>query len=197
MARRALRGGLNGIEAMSRPLHPLAQLLSPRSVAIVGISPTRTQARNALANLAEGGYRGPTYLVHPTLDRFEDAPVYRDLDALPEVPECVVLALSAEKSVEQLDLAGRLGVKSAIVFASGFAESDEAGRRREALLAETASRHGMQLCGPNCMGLVDPASRPSSAHGRPSAASAASTCSRIPARAASCSAMRAASASDG
>ncbi|MFM0731112.1 acetate--CoA ligase family protein [Paraburkholderia sediminicola] len=134
---------------------PLSSLFSPKSVAILGISPQRSHGQSTFLNLQKGRFEGSIYLVHPTSSLFEGEKVYASLDVLPQVPECVVLAISAEKVLEQLEVAGRMGVRAAVVYASGFAESNQNGQRREAELVETAKRFDIQLCGPNCMGLVD------------------------------------------
>jgi acyl-CoA synthetase (NDP forming) len=49
----------------------------------------------------------------------------------------------------------RRNIGAAMVFASGFAEMDDAGRAEQEMLARTAADGGIALCGPNCIGLVN------------------------------------------
>jgi acyl-CoA synthetase (NDP forming) len=46
-------------------------------------------------------------------------------------------------------------VRSVVVFAAGYAEAGEEGRRKQDALAAAAARHGIALAGPNCMGLTN------------------------------------------
>lgn len=137
----------------------LHALFAPTSVAIVGVSPQRTHGGNVISNLRSIGYTGSIHPVHPTATEFEGLRVAPDLEALDAAPACAVFVLSAEKAVGELRKAGRMGVKAAVVFASGFGELNAAGARLELELSATAKEFGIQLCGPNCMGLADYSTR--------------------------------------
>lgn len=141
------------------PTTHLHALFAPTSVAIVGVSPQRTHGGNVIANLRSIGYTGSVYPVHPTATEFEGLRVAPDLEALDTAPACAVFVLSADKVVGELRKAGRMGVKAAVVFASGFGELNAAGARLEQELSATAKAFGIQLCGPNCMGLADYSTR--------------------------------------
>lgn len=136
--------------------HRLSPLLAPRSVAVMGASPRQgTVGNRAVRALAEFGFPGAIYPLHPEATSVCDLPAYRGLDALPEVPDCLLLAISAEKAVPALEAAAARGVKAAVLFASGFAETDDAGRARQATLRALADRTGLVVCGPNCLGLAN------------------------------------------
>ena len=47
------------------------------------------------------------------------------------------------------------GTKVAVLFSSGFGEMGESRRAREAKLLETAITHGVRLCGPNNLGVIN------------------------------------------
>ena len=49
----------------------------------------------------------------------------------------------------------RRKIGAALVFASGFAEMDEAGRADQDAMARIANEAKLALCGPNCIGLVN------------------------------------------
>ena len=49
---------------------------------------------------------------------------------------------------------GRKGVESAVIFADGFAEGGEQGKRLQQQLTDAANAAGVKLLGPNCMGFV-------------------------------------------
>lgn len=142
-----------------RPAFRIDALFNPRSVAIVGASVSRTHAVNPVKNMRAAGFAGSIFAVHPTATAFMDMPVYRSIIEAPAVPECAIFALGADKVVPALREAAQAGIKAAVIYASGFGELDETGRRREAEIAAIAREHAIAVCGPNGMGLFDLHSR--------------------------------------
>jgi len=53
-------------------------------------------------------------------------------------------------------VAAQRGVRAAIVFDGGFAERGDEGQRRQEELSAICREAGIALCGPNCMGVVNP-----------------------------------------
>ena len=67
--------------------------------------------------------------------------------------DLVILALSAETTLPYLERCHALGIPAALVYAAGYAETNEAGgTAKQAELVAFAGRSGMQVAGPNCMG---------------------------------------------
>ncbi len=137
----------------------LARLIEPRSIAVVGASP-RAGAFGArvLENLAH--YGGEIYPVNDRYERIGLLACHASLKALPERPDCVVVAVPREGVEPVLEEAAALGVGGAVVFSSGFAEV----RAREwheaqERITRLAQRTGLRVLGPNCMGFVNQALR--------------------------------------
>jgi len=144
----------------SSPAHRLQPLLEPKRVAILGASPREnTLGNNVVANLVRFGFSGGLYPIHPTATEVAGQRAYANIASLPEVPDCVVLALSADKVLQALEEAASHGVRAAVVFASGFAELGEEGRALQTSLQALCERTGLVICGPNCLGLVNIAQR--------------------------------------
>ena len=134
----------------------LAPLMRPLSIAVLGASPRpNTLGNNAVANLLRFGYEGKVFPVHPSAPEVAGLPAYANLASLPEVPDCAVVALSSDKVLSTLAEAAERGVGSAVVFASGFAETDAAGKALQAEVQALCERTGLVICGPNCLGLVN------------------------------------------
>jgi acetate---CoA ligase (ADP-forming) len=57
--------------------------------------------------------------------------------------------------VETLEQAAGIGAKAAWVLAAGFAEAGPEGEALQRDLAATAARHGLLVCGPNCVGMFN------------------------------------------
>ena len=142
--------GATSAEAMRR-------LMEARSVAVVGASERPdASAGFVMRNLLAHGYAGAVHPVHPTARNVYGRKAVPRLAALDVVPDAVVAGVAAERVLDVIDEAGGLGIKAAVVLASGFAEIGEEGRARQAELARLARGHAMALCGPNCLGIYVP-----------------------------------------
>ena len=134
----------------------LSRLLSPRSVAIIGASPTPgALGHSVLANLERHGFSGDVHLINPKRDVIGDRPCLKSIGALPEGVDAAVLAIPGPAVVPALrELAAR-GVGAAVIFAAGFAEGGEEGLAAQAEVGRIAAEHDMIIEGPNCLGLVN------------------------------------------
>ncbi|QHE84508.1 acetate--CoA ligase family protein [Hydrogenophaga sp. BPS33] len=131
----------------------LSPLLSPKSVAVIGASdnPSRIGGR-PLSQLRGLKFRGGLYPVHPTHENIQGLQAYRSIRSVPEPVDCAILAIPRERVMGVLEECADSGVRGAVVFSAGFAESGGAGREDERLLAQLTRRTGMRVLGPNCLG---------------------------------------------
>jgi acetate---CoA ligase (ADP-forming) len=136
--------------------HLLTPLFAPRSVAVLGASPRAgTTGNSAVRNLIEFGFTGRIFPIHPTASEVCGLPAYRDVASLPDTPDCAAVALSADKVVANLSEAANVGVRSAVIFASGFSEVGPVGNARQDELRALVYRKKLMVCGPNCLGLAN------------------------------------------
>jgi acetate---CoA ligase (ADP-forming) len=133
----------------------LDPLFAPGSVAVVGASPDSWYSSQLMDNLLGYGYDGDVYPVNPNRDEAWDRTCYDDVADVPEVVDLVVVSVPREYVVEVVETAGERGVPAALVITAGFAEADDRGSELEAELAEAAVTHGIRVCGPNCIGLMN------------------------------------------
>lgn len=141
------------------PRQNLTPLLRPQSVAIVGISQAPRFGGWVYQNLLNLGYAGRIYGVNPRYAALHDQPCYPSLAALPEVPDCAILALPNDRLLPALQEAAALGVKATIISASAYSDPAPGQPSLIHQLKQTADDHSMVMCGPNCMGLIAFASR--------------------------------------
>lgn len=131
-------------------------LLRPRSVAIIGASDTPGSFGNSvLCNLEAAGYRGELYLVNPKRTTIGSRRCLRSAANIPQGVDCAVLAIPRSAVTDSLAACAQRGIRSAILFSAGFAESGETGRAEQEWVARLAAEHGMVIEGPNCLGLVN------------------------------------------
>lgn len=129
----------------------LEKLLSPRSVALIGASPQPHSVGSIIArNLRDSGFAGPVWLVNPKRTSIDGAPCFPSLDALPEVPELVVVATPPATVPGVIAQAGARGTRAAVVITAGVTRE-----LRQAML-EAARPHCLRIQGPNCLGLILP-----------------------------------------
>lgn len=134
-------------------------LFAPASVAVIGASdnPNKVGGR-PLHYLREFGYAGEVFPVNPAREVIQGYRAYPGLDAIGKTPDAVVIAVSGDATLEQVRQCAAAGVKAAVIMASGFAETGEAGRRRQQELVSVANASGMRLVGPNAQGTANFAS---------------------------------------
>lgn len=134
----------------------LSRLLSPRSVVIVGASPTPGALGNSvLRNLERHGYAGDIHLINPKRDEIDGRPCLISIDALPQGVDAAVLAIPGPAVLGAVQALAARGVGAAIIFSAGFAEGGEEGLAAQAEVARIAHEHGMVVEGPNCLGMVN------------------------------------------
>jgi acyl-CoA synthetase (NDP forming) len=93
--------------------------------------------------------------VNPRYEEIDGSPAWPDLAALPEVPDCVVVALNPLRAAEVVRQAAAAGAGAVIVPGGGIVEGGEPAARMQAEVASIAREAGIALLGPNCMGLID------------------------------------------
>ena len=134
----------------------LDALFSPRSVAVVGASSDATRiGGRPIAYMLARGYQGRIMPVNPNRPEIQGLPAFASVADLPEAPDTAIVAVPAALATDTIDQLGQRGVKSAIIFSAGFAETGEAGTAAQTRMVDIARGHGMRLLGPNCLGLFN------------------------------------------
>ena len=129
-------------------------ILRACSVAIIGASPAARWVQIFLEQIPQAGFRGALWPVNPAYERIGDVPCFPSVRATPQVPEHLLMHVSTERTLPVLEEAAAAGVKSATIYATGWAEADEAGKARQEALRELVERTGLRICGPNCLGFM-------------------------------------------
>src|SRR4029078_3883689 len=127
--------------------------MKPRSVAVVGASqrtdalPNREPRGNrVIRNLKNFGYPGRIIAINPKYRKVMDCPCYPDLAAIPEPVDCFVLAVPNRPVPDLLESAAAAGVRAAVVFAAGFAETGAESKSRQTRLQALSRARGFLIC---------------------------------------------------
>ena len=87
--------------------------------------------------------------------RSRDCGAYASLEDLPEAPELALVILPAKYVIPTLESCAQRGVKAAVVISAGFGEIDEEGTQAQGRMRQLAHQHGMVICGPNSVGIMN------------------------------------------
>jgi acetyltransferase len=134
----------------------LKPFFEPQSIALIGASnnPGKPSGRPLFA-LINKGYKGKIYPVNPKYDHISGIKCYPCLADIPGPVDLAVVSVPAAGVYDALEQCVDKGVKAAVIFSSGFAETGPEGRLAQDRIAELAGNSGLRLCGPNCLGVVN------------------------------------------
>ncbi|KHK90159.1 acetate--CoA ligase family protein [Novosphingobium malaysiense] len=128
-------------------------LLGPRSIAVIGASDNKARIGGVPVDLLKRARFERLYPVNPKNETIQGLKAYPDIESVPEKVDLVIIALSADATLPMLERCHALGIPSALVYASGYAETNEPeGNARQDALMAFARSSGMRIAGPNCMG---------------------------------------------
>ncbi|MBS3948284.1 MAG: acetate--CoA ligase family protein [Dethiobacter sp.] len=136
--------------------NPLCQLISPKSIALVGAgnNPRKMGALHALSILKDG-YQGSFYLVHRQEQMVLGCKAFKSVYDLPEAPELAMLVVPGDQVLQLLADFGEIGTRRAVIVTAGFRETGLEGSEKEEQLKEIAARYGIRFLGPNCIGFIN------------------------------------------
>ena len=98
------------------------------------------------------GFAGDIWPVHPSRETVEGFRCYRDVSALPGIPDASFIGVNRHATVDIVDSLSRVGAGGAVCYASGFNEVADGEALNDALLKAAGS---MPIFGPNCYGLIN------------------------------------------
>lgn len=138
------------------PIHRLEALLNAQSVAVVGASadPGKISGR-PIAYMLARGYQGRLYPVNPGRTEIQGLRCYPSIADIQEHIDLVIVGTAAAHVEAAIREGIAAGVKAFVVFSSGFAELDDAGRALQQRLTELAETYSVAIIGPNCLGMAN------------------------------------------
>lgn len=134
----------------------LEPFFNPQSIAIIGASnnPAKPGGR-PLSALLSKGFTGKLYPVNPAHTEINGIKCYPSLLDIPGPVDLAIISIVADKVYHALEECAAKGVKAAVIFSSGFAETGPEGLAEQQRIAEMSRKTGLRILGPNCLGLVN------------------------------------------
>jgi len=141
-----------------KPTRGMTSFFEPKSIAVAGVSsdPNKLGSiifANMIENRKKGVLKAPVFALNPAHDRIGDEPCYPSIDALPQVPELLIVAVPESQTLALISGAARRGVRAAVLITGGYAETGNTNVEKK--IGKVAAKHGMRILGPNTIGLVD------------------------------------------
>ncbi|WP_255250132.1 acetate--CoA ligase family protein [Polaromonas sp. AET17H-212] len=132
-------------------------MFAPKSVAVVGVSPTAGAfGSRTLAILEQAKFAGPIYPVNAKYDRIGERQCYPSIKALPETPDCVIIAVPREAVEPIVVECAERRVGGIIIYSSGYSETGKSDReKQQARLVQISRESGVRILGPNCIGALN------------------------------------------
>src|SRR5216684_737421 len=137
----------------------LEALFKPRSIAVIGASEKPTIGRRLIASLDRIGFSGAIFPINPGYSTVSGRRCYASIAELPEAPDVAVFCVGHARILDPFLAAAERGVQGAVIYDGGFAERGEDGRRLQSRIEAICREVGIALCGPNCMGVLNPHDR--------------------------------------
>ncbi|WP_110665338.1 bifunctional acetate--CoA ligase family protein/GNAT family N-acetyltransferase [Salinicola halophilus] len=137
----------------------LRRFFAPRSIVVVGASP-RADSLGAmvLSNVLRAGFPGSLWCTNPRgYADVEGVTCYRQLQALPAIPELAVICTPLARVPTVIRQLGELKVKAALILSGGASLDEETatGTLREQI-QRTTRQANLRVLGPECLGVAVP-----------------------------------------
>ena len=128
----------------------LKKLFRPKSLAVIG----GYWADFVYDGNKTIGYTGKVWHINPSRKSSKTKKYYKSIKDLPEIPDCVYLAVSSDQTVKLIKDISDIGVGGTVCLASRFSElNSKEGINKTNELIKNAGK--MPFLGPNCYGFIN------------------------------------------
>ncbi|MCX6695172.1 MAG: acetate--CoA ligase family protein [Candidatus Altiarchaeota archaeon] len=126
-----------------------------RSVAVIG-APRETYkvGHKVFSNIIRD-FKGKIYPINPKAEDVEGFKCYPSILDVPDEIDLAVIVIPAKFVPKVVEECGQKKVKTVVIISAGFKETGVDGAHLERQCIDTASKYGMRIIGPNCIGFID------------------------------------------
>jgi len=144
---------------MNSTIEQIERLFHPRSVAIVGLPRGLKTGKLFLLALQDQQFPGNIYPVNPNVHEIDGLKTYSSILAIPGPVDLAIVLVPSHHTLTVIKECVQKGVKGAILFTSGYRETNtREGIDLEEKIVDVARSGGMRIIGPNGMGFYVPGS---------------------------------------
>ena len=131
------------------------KIFYPESIVVVGVSEKADNlSKNIAENIIRYQYKGDLYFLGRNRGELHGRPIVTSVDELPRDIDLAVILTPAQTVPSILDQLGEAGVHNALIETAGFSEYSEEGALLEQEIYRIAKKWGINVVGPNCVGII-------------------------------------------
>jgi len=136
----------------------LKYVLEPKSIAVIGASKEPGKLGHVIfRNFIESGFQGNVYPINPNTEVILDTKCYPSVLEVPGSIDSAIIVVPAAFAGKVMQECAEKGIKGVVMITSGFAEVGNVKGEQE--IAKIAKDNDIALVGPNCLGVINPATR--------------------------------------
>ena len=137
-------------------LDEMKLFMEPKSIALIGVSrSTEGAIFSPLGNLLSYGYAGSIYPVNPSAEQILGVKAYPSIKDLPDNVDLTVILTPRDTVPGVLKECVDNGLRTIIVVAQGFADSDDEGKALQSEMVNIIKEGRARLIGPNTFGVTN------------------------------------------
>lgn len=130
----------------------MEKFFKPRSVALVGASSKKGKiGYEIFKNVIKSKVKA--YPVNPNRKKIFGKKCYKSLDEIKDRIDLAVIAVDADKCIEELEKCGKKGIENIVIISGGFKEIGKI--EAEKKIVELGRKYKMRIIGPNCIGVFN------------------------------------------
>jgi len=135
--------------------HVLDALFRPQSIAVIGASSDANRIGGRPIAFSKRAFKGTIVPINPNRNEIQGLLAYPSIMDVPGPIDQAIIAVPAKAAMQAADECVAKGVKVAVMFSSGFAETGAEGRTLQEKLKRRCAVGGMKLLGPNSLGMFN------------------------------------------
>ena len=137
-------------------MRDLTKMMHPKSVAIIGASPKPDSVGNELVKRAvEARFNGQIFAINPKYTEIEGVPCYPSVANVPSPIDVAIIATPAPTVLDVIKECASVKISNVVIISSGFKETGSEGQALEQAIADFANANGINVIGPNCLGILN------------------------------------------
>src|SRR3989338_10680798 len=139
-------------------MRDLDSIFDPKSIAVIGAGREPGKIGHVIVkNFLDGGFAGRVYPINPKAPDVLGLKCYPSVLDVPSNIDSAVVAVHADLVPGVMKECGEKGINGVVVISGGFAEVGN--YKLEQQLVEVAKKYDLNVIGPNCLGVLNPAAR--------------------------------------
>lgn len=137
-------------------MNKMDNFFKPKSVAVIGASRNPKKVGHVIfRNFIEGSFPGKAYPVNPNTPEIMGEKSYHSVLKIPGKVDLAVITIPGPLVSKALEECGKKKIPAAIIISAGFSEIGN--KKLEERLKAIAKKHKIRIIGPNCFGIISPA----------------------------------------